>query len=244
MPKVIAYIPLMYGAEYLEACIKSMHDHVEKIIVVYVDKPSQGNATTEVCPEGEEMLRDIAESASNKIKWYKSQFRHEGEHRSYINKFTKGYDLVFTLDADEVAEPNDIEHALKLSYETDKRYIGIGGFINYWRSFSWACHDGFTPIRIINLKNREGTQGVVPMRVYHFSTAQKEEIIRYKWNISGHASELRPNWIDEILYKWTPENNFPNLHPVAHGIWNATPFDKNTLPDILKQHPNFNKELI
>jgi hypothetical protein len=65
-----------------------------------------------------------------------------------------------------------------------------------------------------------------------------------KWNISGHAHELRPGWIDEVLYKWTPENNFPNLHPVAHGIWNATPYDKNTLPDILKQHPNFNKELI
>lgn len=239
--RVIGYIPLMYGAEYLEACIKSMHNHVEKILIVYTDKPSQGHATNIPCPESEDMLKDIAFRASDKVEWHKGQFGFEAQHRDYILGYTEGCDLIFTLDADEVVEEKDIQHALKLAYESDKRHIGISGFINFWRSFNHACYDSFVPYRIVNLRNSGGL-GQVDCRIYHFSTAQKLETVRFKWNISGHKDELRKNWIDGIYLAWTPENNMLDLHPVALGLWNATPFNKETLPEILKQHPNFNKE--
>lgn len=241
--RVIGYIPLYYGAEYLDACIKSMAPYVEKIIIVYTDKPSQGHATKIECPETEEQLKAIALSASDKVEWHKGNFGFEAQHRDYILKHSEGYDLVFTLDADEIVEPNDIEHALKLAYESDKRHIGFAGFINFWRSFNHACYDGFIPYRIVNLRNGGGT-GQVDCRVYHFSTAQSIETVRFKWNVSGHKDELRKGWIDNIYLGWTPENNLQDLHPVALGLWNAVPFDKNTLPEVLKQHPNFNKELI
>lgn len=241
--RVIGYIPLFYGAEYLEACIKSMQNHVEKIIIVYTDKPSQGHATTIECPESEELLKSIAFKSSDKIEWHKSNFGSEAEHRNYILKFSDGYDLVFTLDADEIVDQEDIPNALKLAYESDKRHIGFAGFINFWRSFDYACYDGFIPYRIVNLRNHGGT-GQVDCRVYHFSTAQNIETIRFKWNVSGHKDELRKNWIDDIYLKWTPENQFNDLHPVAFGLWNATKFNKELLPEILKLHPNFNKETI
>lgn len=241
--RVIGYIPLMYGAEYLEACIKSMENHVEKILIVYTEKPSQGHATRHACPETESELIRIAINASPKVEWHKGEFGCEAEHRNYILKYSEGYDLVFTLDADEIVEEKDITHALKLAYESDKRHIGFAGFINFWRSFNHACYDGFIPYRIVNLRNHGGT-GQVDCRVYHFSTAQKIETVRFKWNVSGHRDELRKNWIDEIYLGWTPENNLQDLHPVAFGLWNATPFDKTQLPEILKSHPNYNKELI
>lgn len=241
--RVIGYIPLMYGAEYLEACIKSMENHVEKILIVYTEKPSQGHATDFICPETEEQLKTIALAASEKIEWHKGQFGCESEHRNYILKYASGYDIVFTLDADEVVDQEDIPRALKLAYESDKRHIGISGFINFWRSFSYACYDGFIPYRIVNLKNQGGT-GQVDCKIYHFSTAQKIETIRFKWNVSGHKDELRKNWIDDVYLKWTPDNQFNDLHPVAFGLWNATPFNKETLPDSLKSHPNYNKDVI
>lgn len=241
--QVIGYIPLMYGAEYLEACIKSMENHVDKIIIIYTEKPSQGHATNIQCPESEEELKSIALNASAKCEWHKSEFGSESEHRNYILDFTRGYDLVFTLDADEVVNQEDIPNALKLAYESDKRHIGFAGFINFWRSFNYACYDGFVPYRIVNLRNHSGT-GQVDCRVYHFSTAQKIETVRFKWNVSGHKDELRKGWIDNIYLGWTPENNLQDLHPVALGLWNAVPFDKNQLPDILKSHPNYNKKYI
>jgi hypothetical protein len=241
--RTIGYIPLMYGAEYLEACIKSMENHVEKILIVYTEKPSQGHATNHPCPETEEDLKKIAYKASTKIEWHKGEFGSEAEHRNYILKYSQGYDLVFTLDADEIVNQEDIQHALKLAYESDKRHIGISGFINFWRSFDYACYDSFIPYRIINLKNSGGL-GQVDCRIYHFSTAQKIETIRFKWNVSGHKDELKRGWIDQVYLRWTPENQFNDLHPVSIGLWNATPFDKTTLPEVLKSHPNYNKYLI
>ncbi len=238
--KVLAYIPLHYGAEYLHAAIKAIEPFVDKIMILYVAKPSQGHSKGHICPESKRELRIITQEASNKIEWHNCAFHTEGEHRNYVYQFSEGYDLVLAVDGDEIFEPKDLPNALDLAMKTDKRYIGIGGYINFWRSFNFACYDGFTPIRITNLKNAGG-EGVVPCRVYHFSTAQKEEIVRYKLGVSGHASEIRPNWLEEIYLAWTPENNFQDLHPVALGLWNATPFDKNTLPQILKDHPNFNK---
>lgn len=244
--RVLGYIPLFYGAEYLEASIKSIEKHVEKIIILYTDKPSQGHDTKIKCPETETELRAIAEAASDKVVWHSKRYGNEGEHRAEILRHAEGYDLVFTLDADEIVDEVGLPHALKLAYESDKRHIGIAGFINFWRSFSWACYDGFIPYRIINLRNPSG-QGQVDLKIYHFSTAQNIETIKFKWNVSGHKDELRREWFD-IYKNWTPENNHipveRGLHPVSFNLWLATPFDKTTLPDVLKNHPNYDKHLI
>lgn len=245
--QVIGYIPLHYGAEYLESCIKSMADFVDKIIVIYAPNPSQGFNRGETCPETEKELRDIALGSSNKVNWCSLNFCTEGEHRNYIYQFTDGYDLVFTLDADEIVEPLDVEKAFRMACDNENRYIGISGFVHFWRSFNHICTDGYMPVRITNLK-RSGqgqSDSTVSLRIYHFSCAQSEKIIRYKWGVSGHSPELRPGWIDYVLYGWTPENDMNLLHPVSLDIWGrAEPFDKNTLPDILKNHPNFNTKLI
>lgn len=241
--RVIGYIPLMYGAEYLEACIKSMENHVEKILIVYTEKPSQGHATHIKCHETEEQLKEIAFASSSKIDWHKGEFANEGEHRSYIYKFANGYDLVFTLDADEIVEEEDIKEAFERALESKCRYIGIDGFLNFWKSFNHVCLDGFRPIRIINLKNKEGVDEV-KLRIYHFSTAQNIETIKFKWNVSGHKYELKDKWIEHIYQRWSVNNKFTDLHPVSIGLWNAVDFDKTTLPLVLKQHPNYNKEQI
>lgn len=241
--KVIGYVPLYYGKEYLQQCIESMHPHVEQIHIFYTPKPSQGFPTDIPCPETEAQLQEVAFRASDKIVWHKAEYGFEAEHRNAIMQYATGYDLIFTLDADEIVEGADIDKAFNDAYLSGKRYIGISGFINFWKSFNHACYDGYRPIRIINLR-ANGGEGEVNLRIYHFSTAQKFETIKYKWLCSGHKDELRQNWFDEVYKAWSPENNFTDLHPVAFGLWNATPFDKTTLPDILKQHPNYGKEVI
>ena len=250
--KILGYIPLFYGAEYIEACIKSMLPFVDKLIIVYVDKASQGHKTNIPCPESRELLHGIAVKAvtdmgaNGKFEWHDAgTFPDESSHRNYILQFSEGYDLIFTLDADEVCEPLDMTKAIEAAYNSDKRHIGISGFINFWRSFSWACYDSFIPYRFVNLRNLKGTDQT-NLRIYHFSTAQDIKTIKFKWNVSGHKNELRPDWF-EIHEKWKPWINWMDnrgLHPVALDLWLATPFDKETLPEVLKEHLNFNKELI
>ena len=241
--RVLAYIPLHYGKEYLRQAIQAVENHVEKIVILYTDKPSQGFANQSQCPESEQELREIA-SLSSKVQWVRGEWGHESHHRSYIYQFAKDYDQILALDADEVWDEQSLVQCLEQASKTGKKYVGITGFVNFWKSFNHACYDGFAPIRIINVKVENQEQEFIPGKVYHFSCAQSYKIIKYKLEVTGHRDEIRKDWLTEIYLKWTPQNNLQDLHLTSVGLWNAVPFDKTTLPEILKQHPNYHKDAI
>jgi len=244
--RIIAYCPLHYGIEYLSEAIKAVEPFVEKIVMLYTSKPSYGYNTQLVCPDSEDELRDIALSASNKVQWHNIQAYAENQHRGLIYKIAQeeNFDGILTFDADEILEPADIASFIETAMVSDKRYIGVSGYINFFKSFNWCCYDGFEPIRFINLHRIDG-QGSAKCRIYHFSTAQRLDIMKYKLEIHGHKVEIRPNWLNDVYLRWEPGMTIDKgLHLVSHDLWNAVSFDKNELPLLLKQHPNFQKEVI
>lgn len=240
--KVLSYIPLHYGKEYLSEAIKSVHDHVDKIIVLYTPKPSFGFSTELQCPDRIEELYYLAKNTSHKVEWVTIEAGAEGSHRDMVYKFSEGYDLILAFDADEIWDQEDLRRCLLEAYNSTEKYYGILGFINFYRSFNTVCLDQFTPIRIIKPGGADNTTKVLNAKIYHFSLAQRDETVKYKWSCHGHKNELRPGWMDEKYFGYT--NGMVDLHPVANGIWNPVAFDKNCLPSILKEHPNFNKEVI
>ncbi len=245
MPKVIAYCPLHYGAEYLDAAIRSIAPFVDKIIMLYTSEPSYGHGTTLQCPETEAELFNIARGASNKVEWHNVTAYNEGQHRGFIYKFADGYDGILAFDADEVFEPADIQSFIDYCHNSSCRYFGVDGYINFWKSFNHACYDGFRPIRYINLKNKDGQDLNAHCRIYHFSTAQRMPIMRYKLAIHGHKDEIRANWLRDIYEAWVPGMIVDKgLHLVSYDLWNAVPFDKSVMPEVLKRHANFGKQVI
>jgi hypothetical protein len=240
--RVLAYIPLHYGKEYLSEAIKSIHDSVEKIIILYTDKPSFGYSTGLPCPDTREEMFHQAKNTSHKVEWIEIAAGKEGEHRELIHYYSHGYDLIVTVDADEIWSGEDLKRCLKQAYESHERNYGIAGFVNFYRSFNTVCIDHFTPIRIIKPSGIAGTMKVLNGTIYHFGYAQRNEVMRYKWSCHGHRDELRNGWMEHKYFGYV--TGMTDLHPVAAGIWNPISFDKNTLPDFLKQHPNFNKEII
>ena len=244
--KVIGFMTIHYGIEYLKESLTSIKEHCEKIVIAYTETPSHGFGTTEVCPDSKLDIKLICEQVlGDKLIWDEVTYGAENYHRNHIHQYSKEFDLVLTIDADEVFEPSTITKALEYAYNNPERYYGIDGYINFWRSFNYACYDGFRPIRIENLKSNNNHQNLnCPLTIYHFSTAQSEPVMRYKYKIFGHASEIKTDWLDNIHYAWTPKNNFGDLHPVSIALWNAVPYAKHNMPEFLKQHVNFNKELI
>lgn len=246
-PRIISYCPILYGAEYLKEAILSIEPYVERIIMLYTPNPSYGFGTTMACPDSESDLKSIALNASPKVEWHRIEAFHEGQHRGLIYRIAEqgGYDGILAFDADEIM--GDLTEILPLCQASKKRHIGFGKYLNFWKSFNHACTDGFTPIRYINLHNNDANGcDIVPAIVYHFSTAQRMEIMRYKLEIHGHKSEIRANWLTDIYQRWTPGMIIDKgLHLVAWDCWpQAIYFDKNTLPLILKEHANFHKDVI
>lgn len=245
--RVIGFMPLHYGKEYLKESLLSIKDYVEKMVIAYTYKPSQGHKTTLINPDTKEQLFEICnEVLGNKLIWDEAEsYSMENQHRNVVLKYATGFDLIVSIDADEVFEQTEINNALNYAYTHNERYYGIKGYLNFWRCFDYVCLDGFRPIRIQNLNNHNNLQNLeCPLTIYHFSTAQSRELMEYKYSCFGHASEIRKNYLNDIFYKWTQENNFGDLHPVSFDLWNAVKYDKNKLPDILKSHPNFDKVLI
>lgn len=245
--KILGMCPIHYGGEYVTQAIKSIEPYVDKIVMLYTAKPSYGHGTNMGCPESEYDLKNIAHSASNKVVWQNITAATEGQHRGLIYRIAEqgGYDGILTFDADEIM--GDLTDILPLCHASKKRHIGFSNYRNFWRSFNHYCTDGFTPIRYINLHNTDA-QGcdVVPAIVYHFSCAQRMEIMRYKLEIHGHKSEIRPDWLSDVYERWEPGMIIPlGLHLVSHNLWpQAIDFDKNTLPLLLKEHANFSKDII
>lgn len=240
--KILGYIPLFYGAEYLETAIKSIAPVCDKIIILYTQNPSYGHGTTDENPEKEWQLKFIAQNASEKVEWKSyERFAHEGQHRSEIFKFTEGYDMVVTCDADEVWDTEILKQSLEDASKLDNRFIQINGFVHFWKSFNHICTDGFLPVRIINLHSDNPVQGCVNGKIYHFGYAQGMEIMEYKFKIHGHKSELREDWWGKYL-DWKEGDE--DVHPVAINLWTPYRFDKTTLPEILKNHENYNKDII
>jgi len=240
--KVMAYYPVHYGAEYFDVSIKSINDRVDKILVLYTPNPSYGHGTDKKCPETENELKEIAFSASNKIEWIKIEANNEGNHRSIAFNNAKDYDIMLTLDTDEVWNPESLDSSIKQAYDGEAWRRNISGFIHFWRSFNWVCRDGFQPARIFNLRRNNNQEVSLDGTIYHFGYAQSNKIMDYKFDIHGHKNEIKEGWLENTYYKWNSETK--DLHPTC-GVWGqATPFDKNVLPQFLKDHPNFNKEII
>ncbi len=215
------------------------------MVIAYSYKPSHGHTTKLICPDTRNDIYNICkEVLGDKLIWDENQeYPSEGHHRGVRYLYSPGYDVILTVDADEIMMgiPNAVETFVK----GGARYGGINGYINLFRSFSWACYDGFRPIRLENLRVKNTLQDLeVPMTIYHFSLCQRREVMEYKYQSFGHASEIKKNYMEEVFYKWSPENNIPDLHPVSIGLWNATPFDKTKMPDFLKQHPNYLLDII
>ena len=70
-----------------------------------------------------------------------------------------------------------------------------------------------------------------------------DEMMEYKISCHGHRADFERNkkWHEDkwMNYK-SGETKF--LHPATEAYWQeAQPFDKTQLPDLLKNHPNYNK---
>lgn len=240
--KVMAYYPIHYGIEYIEASIKSIENQVEKILILYSEKPSYGHGTNIDCPESENEIKDVVMSASPKVVWKKIEAYNEGNHRGIAFQESSDYDIMLTLDSDEVWNTESLEKCIKESYDGEAWRRNVTGFIHFWKSFNWVCRDGFQPARIFNLKRNNNLEVPIDGTIYHFGYAQSKRIMDYKFEIHGHKNEIKEGWLENVYRKWNPE--MKNLHPTGDAWGQAIPFDKNTLPGFLKEHPNFNKEII
>jgi hypothetical protein len=241
---------LHYGKDYLPYALRSIYPFVDQCHIFYTPTPSHGHQTNIPPIETKEELIQAAYTydPDSKIKWYDMLgLRHEGEHRDLALETVKaaGADLVLVLDYDEIWPADTLVHFLSDVWENGKARNNLVNMIHFWRSFDWCCYDDGWPVRIIDLRQDNNEVSYLPKRVgrvFHFGYAITDKIMQYKWQIHGHKNEMRPEWLSDIWPMWPPRND---CHPTNDKwFWNPEPFDKEMLPDFMKQHPFYGMDKI
>ena len=250
--RVLAFTVCLYGKEYLKESILSVKDNVDTHLIAYTKVPSFGHTTDMINPDSEQELLDIC-NQFNHVEWMDitGKARAENVHRQFAFDYARknGFDIIIVVDSDEVWNPGKVKEAIDYAYNSKNGRFGVRGsqWVTLWQSFNEYVTDGFAPIRLFNLNNDLGKEELIEKGfIYHMGYCISNELMAYKISCHGHKDDFNNNkkWHSE---KWL---NYKRgitkfLHPATEAYWKETElFDKNTLPDILKQHPNFKKELI
>jgi hypothetical protein len=242
---IIAYYALHYGSDYLAYSIRSVYDHVDKIYILYANRPSHGHTSGMVNPDNKDKLRAASlyfGDPKGKINWVDGNWTHEGQQRDSIFPIAKsiGAKLIVVVDSDEIWDEKVLSNGITKAMASPDRTT-FAKMLTLWRSFSWACYDEMGPVRMIR-PDLQGGVHYLDGRVFHFGYARSLENIRYKISIHGHNSEWRKEWLAKFE-NWPTSGN-SDLHPTCVNTWNASPFDKNLLPGFMKEHPYWGMEVI
>jgi len=249
--KVLAFMPLHYGREYLHATLAAVEPFIDQFLIVYTSTPSYGHVGDIRNPESKDELYQIAkDTLGDKLIWNTIAGNTvEGNHRNQVLRYLGAFDMIFSVDGDEVHESSEVPQMLKEAWENPCKTVGLGGerWRHFWRSFNECHRDGFYPIRFQKKEGKifHAEDGIIHSgKVYHMSYAQSPEITAYKMSCHGHKGEIPKDWYQN---KWLnyKKGETKQMHPASNGIWIETEdFDRRTLPEVLKNHANFNKERI
>lgn len=244
--KVLGYIMLHYGKEYLEYALNPLCEGCDKVIILYSMNPTHNGKDGWVNSESRAELMIIAEKFNN-VEWIDVFDCHtESAHRDEIFKYTDGYDVLVNADYDEVWDIEDLKRAILETYSSPYRNHGIDGFIHFWRSFdNILSPDWFRPVRLIHLREKNtNKQPDIKAKIYHFGYAIKRRNMQYKMSIHGHRAEWDQEWI-RTWVKWHPSITKGKFHPCSNDIWKELKqFDRRELPESMKKHPYYQLGII
>jgi len=252
MPRTFAGMILHYGADYCGYAVRSVYDHVEKIVVYFTNDPSHGHGPGMLQrPETEEQILTAlhAFDKDRKIEVVKGRWNDEGAHRNAMEDhcFRAGADEIIVLDADEIWPESYLLHCLERSRSSGARDLLVH-MNHFYRSMHMACREPCVPRRIVR---RDGAPKSIAYAdrldpsVLHFGYAQHSSLIAYKMSIHGHKNEIRSRWLQDIFMAWP--NVRKDVHPTCtlpEGWWNPEPFDKAMMPQFMQSHPFFNLDVI
>jgi hypothetical protein len=252
--KVIGFVALHYGVDYLAYAIESIIDHISELHIAYTSIGSHGHRTSTPCPETRDELYAIASTvAGRKLRWHDGEWAHEGLQRDSIYQYAPDADVIIVLDSDEIWGAGLAEEAIDITTSGNFKRWRLP-FIHYWRSFSrCVLHDPAYPVRVLCPKKPGYPHEMADECTYnpgqdhlvinHMGYAQRPEIVEYKILTHGHRNEWRRD-VDWFKDKFMA-NAQTDVHPVGSKYWDAevvNPLDY--LPDWMASHPYFGMEVI
>ncbi len=164
------------------------------------------------------------------------------------------------IDADEVYTPSGIAALRRLPQAMPQAGAVYCAWRCYWKSFAhWI--DPIEPSRAlaafriaprtrfigIRATNMSPQVCVSPEHflLHHFSYALPAGLVQRKIQAWSHCDDVVPGWFDRVWLAWDGDRTMEDLHPVRPPHYKrAVPADADALPEVMRAHPFFGRDLV
>jgi hypothetical protein len=259
------------GGLYLAYSMKSIYNYVDQIVIFVSTKPWNGPLVP--LDDTVEIIRKFPDPM-RKIRFVVQDFRYDEDAGSghanelremnallnYVRKEFPSTTHYLYIDADEVWQPDHMRKLRRLlSAPTVVGEVHVA-WRCYWKSFKYWI-DPFEPSRptiafrvtpdtkfvTIRDTNMEPKHFVSPDNffLHHFSYALTSDMVAKKIKAWSHCKEIASSWYEKVWLAWDANRTMENLHPVNPPEYKrAAPADESQLPEVMKGHPFFGKDIV
>lgn len=186
---------------FIKPVINQFEDLADQVVVAVSDKPWHGDVDAD-------NTYFLACRAWFKAKVFNGWWATEAEQRNWCMEKLQDCDYVLICHADTFFKKSDIKKIKKFIQTATGRQYDIPS-VMYWKDFDTTIFPNpmLTAMLIrkdvrfkhnIIIEDQEVNAPVVPIVCHHLSWAKTNEEVQTKLATYGHATEIVPNWYEEV----------------------------------------------
>lgn len=269
--RLCAAYKVFNGALYLPYSLRSIYDFVDRIIIFLSTAPWNGpivplDNTEEVIrnfPDPQGKIRLIVRNCryhEPTADGYKNEFVEMNEILSCVVQETPQNTHYLYIDADEVYQPDQIQKLRDFLEANPQIDVVHAPWRTYWKSFRYWIdpmephrplvafkimpHTAFSGIRQVNNTHGHTFEGN-ELFFHHFSYSLTTEMVQAKIKAWSHCNEIRQGWFENVWLAWDKNREMEELHPAwASAFRKAVRVDDRLLPEVMKTHPFYGKDIV
>jgi hypothetical protein len=247
-PKVGAVYCVYDDEHWLKHSILSVCDSCEVIYFLISYKPWNGEETDNT---GTLEIINSLQNHGKKLRVIRGNWLSEEEQRNYGLELLiqDGINYCLVVDADEIYETTELKSMI--SYVSLRRSIPAWRIklLTYWKSEQYRIDppENYRAINLIRL-GKERFSNRREMNCYfellpdnlgachHMSYARTDFEVLRKISTFSHASEIVPDWYQNVWLGWDNHKDMTNLHPCwPEAYKKAVKVSDKLLPSVLRR---------
>ena len=269
--KLCAVYKVFNAETYLPYSMRSVYEHVDRIVVLLSTRPWSGHPAP---PDSTERIVRTFPDPEGKIQlllkdWGAfpapvDQLANERRGMNFLLEWVRAEqpDVThyFYVDADEVYHGAHLRYLRRVLAGLTRPREVRGVWRCYWKSFAYwidppepsrplVAFPVTADVRFVTQRDTSiGDALVLPLRrfcIHHFSYALPSDTI-YEMKCQGpHGASFVPRWWTDVWLRWDADRGMTNLHPCWPTQYRrAVRSDPRALPPVMRGHPFLGRDIL
>jgi glycosyltransferase involved in cell wall biosynthesis len=210
--KLGAAIPVLNEWRFIPAVTGQLLRVVDRLVLLR-PSVSQSGAPVELTP---------VPQLDDRIDVLEGNWRSEAATRNAGLEYLSDCQYVFLVDSDEILLDADLDVLRNLCLKAISPILAVR-LLTYWKTPQFRIDPPESgtikmvlrsDMRVHGIREVSGSVHTTDVLCRHLSYVRTDAELQEKIRLSGHASEMKPDWYDRVWKAWDLNPQLENLHPV------------------------------